>query len=185
MTNPLRQCYKAGIKPDFLLGVGFGEGAALFLSIQIFKRAILFSIVASMSAISVLSDSVSSAADEPTSAKESNVRAGSHLAVEAANLTSGFRLNEKAKKNIGVVHQPLGSSPYTLPASCLVYFGDQVGVYRFRQGWFKLVSISIDKKGPGNSVTFSGGAFQAGDEVAVQGAALLRVTEMDVFGGVE
>lgn len=138
-----------------------------------------------MTILFVMSFSIFSLATEtPETPKESNVRAGRSLAVSEANAKDGFQLKEKAQKNIGVIRQAVGSPPYTLPSSCLIYFGDKIGVYRIRNGWFKLITISIDKKSNG-SVSFSSNELQANDEVAVQGGALLRVTEMDAFGGEE
>lgn len=112
----------------------------------------------------------------------SGIRAGPTLAVLEANLKDGFRLAEKARKVIGLVTKPLGSKPHMIPPSALVNYGDRVGVYRLRNGWFKLIEIKNNEALKGSVVT-SGVELKDDDEIAVEGVALLRVSEMDAFGG--
>lgn len=115
---------------------------------------------------------------------DSGFRAGPTMAAQEASLQNGFKLNEQAKKNIALKTKKIESSPYTVPAVALVYYGDKVGLYRLRDGWFKLIEIK-DRINKNTSVTFNSLEFKVGDEVAIEGVALLRVSEMDVFGGEE
>lgn len=112
----------------------------------------------------------------------SGIRAGPTLAVLEANLKDGFRLSDKAKKVIGLVAKPLGSKPHMIPPSALVNYGDRVGVYRLRNGWFKLIEIQ-NSDAPQASVATSSTELNDDDQIAVEGVALLRVSEMDAFGG--
>lgn len=112
----------------------------------------------------------------------SGIRAGPKMAVVEANLKDGFRLAENAKKVIGLGVKPLGSSPYKIPQSAVVYYGDRIGVYRLRDGWFKLVEVQ--KISDSNSqTTISSSELKTSDQIAVEGVALLRVSDMDAFGG--
>lgn len=112
----------------------------------------------------------------------SGIRAGPKMAVVEANRKDGFRLAENAKKVIGVGLKPLGPSPYKIPLSAIVYYGDRIGVYRLRDGWFKLVEIQ--KIAELNSeTTISSSDLKTSDQIAVEGVALLRVSDMDAFGG--
>ena len=106
-------------------------------------------------------------------------RAGPTLAVQEASLKDGFKLSEKAKEVIGVKVKSLGARPFNVPTSALVFHGDKVGVYRFRDGWFKLIEVQRS----GSSVSSS--ELRENDQIAIQGVALLRVSEMDAFGGEE
>ena len=110
------------------------------------------------------------------------VRAGPTMAVLEANLDDGFRLSEKAKKVIGVVTQPIGQKPYVIPRMALVFYGDRVGVYRLRQNWFKLVEVQTVSK-THDSASVSSPDIKVDDQIAIEGVALLRVAELDAFGG--
>ncbi|MBX9767228.1 MAG: hypothetical protein K2X47_08155 [Bdellovibrionales bacterium] len=110
------------------------------------------------------------------------VRAGPTMAVLEATLDDGFRLAEKAKKVIGVVTRPIGTKPYVIPRMALVFYGDRVGVYRLRQNWFKLVEVQTVSK-TSDSVSVSSPDLKVDDQVAIEGVALLRVSELDAFGG--
>lgn len=112
----------------------------------------------------------------------SRVRAGSTLAVLEANLKDGFKLSDKAKKVIGLVTKPLGAKPHLIPPSALVNYGDHVGVYRLRNGWLKLIELQNNEVGKGAMLT-SSAELKDDDEIATEGVALLRVSEMDAFGG--
>ncbi|OYZ23535.1 MAG: hypothetical protein B7Y39_04305 [Bdellovibrio sp. 28-41-41] len=111
-------------------------------------------------------------------------RAGATLAVQEANLKDGFRLTDKAKEAIGVKTKALGPKPFKLSANSLVHYSDKVGVYRLRQGWFKLIEVKKTNQDNG-SVLISSSDLKESDDVAVEGVALLRVSEMDAFGGEE
>ncbi len=110
-------------------------------------------------------------------------RAGPALAVQEANLKDGFRLSDKAKEVIGVKTKKLGTRPFSISQSSIVHYGDKAGVYRYRDGWFKLIEVQIQNKS--QAVEISSSELRDNDEVAVQGVALLRVSEMDAFGGEE
>lgn len=104
-------------------------------------------------------------------------------AVSETSPTLGFRISEVALKNLGVAmfKIPSPSSVY-IPASSFVYFQDNVGIYRVRDGWFKLIVLkSVNPKGI--TLRVDGGDFRPNDLIVLKGAALLRVTEMDAFGG--
>jgi hypothetical protein len=97
----------------------------------------------------------------------------------------GMRLTEKALKNIEVKTLKLATlSNYSVPPGSIVHFQDQTGVYRLREGWFKLVKVRIIKKNDREAFIDSS-ELKAQDELVVFGADLLRVAEMDAFGSGE
>ncbi len=104
--------------------------------------------------------------------EETSGSVGPGKAVEEVHEESGIRLSTAAMKRLGVKTMPVShlSSPY--PVSALVKYQEEIGIYRYRQGWFKLI--------PSDSTS-----FQPGDEIVVYGAALLRAAELDAFGGGE
>lgn len=106
-------------------------------------------------------------------------------AVYETSLEKGMRLSEKALKNIEVATTSVsGGTDITLTGEPLVYFQDNVGVYRLRDGWFKLVKVQVVRKAK-DLATLRSAELKAGDGVAIKGAGLLRVSEMDAFGGGE
>jgi hypothetical protein len=104
-------------------------------------------------------------------------------AVPEADAENGFKLSEKAVRTLELGLQAVRPQPtYTLPRSAVAYFKDEAGVYRLREGWFKL--IEGDAKTSGNQVVFTPKvAFRDGDQIVVKGVGLLRVADLDAFGG--
>lgn len=83
----------------------------------------------------------------------------------------GFRLSPQALQTLGIETSPFPPGGIEkIPASALVYFRDEVGVYRLREGWFRLVALDHPEE------------LQNGDAIAVRGAPFLRVTDMSLFG---
>jgi hypothetical protein len=74
---------------------------------------------------------------------------------------------------------------HTVPARSLVYFQDEVGVYRLRNGWYKLVEIPAPEKKLSGAelVTIRTEELQPGDQVIQTGVPLLRVAELEAWGG--
>ena len=104
-------------------------------------------------------------------------------AVFETSKENGFKVGKKGLENIEVkLAQVTTSETHTLPVDSLVRFQNHVGVYRLRDGWFKLIPIQITKKGA-TTVTARCSELAPGDALVVEGAALMRVTEMDAFGG--
>jgi hypothetical protein len=104
---------------------------------------------------------------------------GPDSAVLEANPERGFRLSEKAVRALGVEIKP---SSGLLPKSSVVYFKDETGVYRVRDGWFKLIEGEAEPQG--SQIRFTPehkDELQKNDFIAVKGVPLLRVTELDVF----
>ena len=106
-------------------------------------------------------------------------------AVYETSAELGMRLGDKPLKNIEVKTIPYSSlSNQVIPIESLVHFQDQIGIYRLRDGWFKLIKIQIIKKKE-KLVTVRTKELQEKDEVVIHGADLLRVAEMDAFGSGE
>ena len=118
-------------------------------------------------------------ADEPSSG------VGEGKAVEAASRERGIRLSEKAARTIGIATESVkrvGAGDYALSPQCVVYFQDKKGVYRLRDGWFKLVEVEVVRQLAKGIVIRSDG-IKPGDNVVSAGVPLLRVSELEAFGG--
>ena len=96
----------------------------------------------------------------------------------------GMKLTDKALKNIEVKTASI-ATPYeaTVPLESLVRSQDQVGVYRVREDWFKLIKVQVIEENSQEAQI--SGDFQQGDSLVTEGAGLLRVSELDAFGVVK
>lgn len=121
--------------------------------------------------------SLASASGEAEGGKE---RIGPGKAVIAADEKSGFKLSDKAIKNLMLQFMPVTSSNLTVSSTALVRFQDFIAIYRYRDGWFRMVEI--EPKFQNGLATFSSKELQPGDQVIIQNGSLLRVVELDVFG---
>lgn len=95
----------------------------------------------------------------------------------------GMKLTAVALQNIGVKTTRIDAVGQSIPTSAVVHYQDRMGVYRLREGWFKL--IPIDVGAGGGNLRVDPKDFKAGDEIVVRNAGLLRVAEMDAFGSEE
>lgn len=104
-------------------------------------------------------------------------------AVIEASKTEGFKLSDVAKQTIGLGTQQIeASSEVLLPKQAIVHSMDQTAVYRVRKGWFKFIPVELrGELGP--QVKVYSTELKSGDQVAVKGVALLRVSEMEAFNG--
>lgn len=106
-------------------------------------------------------------------------------AISEASPEKGIMLSNEAKKNIGLQTIKLSSSgSFSVPKSCLVYTKDRVGVYRFLNNWLTFVPVKIISKNPSSAVITSS-ELTLGTDIVSEGAALVRVSEMEAFAGEE
>lgn len=112
-----------------------------------------------------------------------NPNVGPGKAVEAFDPDQGFKLSAKAEKALGVESSPLrGKAPYRMPAVSLVFYQENVAVYRIREGWIKLVGVQVQERTKKDAVIRTAD-LGPNDRVVTSGVGLLRVTEMDLTSG--
>lgn len=109
--------------------------------------------------------------------EESTGGVGHDNAVTTANEEKGIQLAPKAVQAIGL--QTTEISETKVPESALVFYQDKVGVYRLRDGWYRL--IPLNRAVDGGGYALPGAEFLPGDRLVIAGAALLRVAELDAF----
>ena len=101
-------------------------------------------------------------------------------AVTAFNKEDGFKLSEKAMKNLGISFNSInGNGPWAIPKSSLVRIKHSVGVYRKWDGWITMVLVDIIGQ-TNNTVIVKSLDLEAKDEVAITGVSFLRMTEADL-----
>jgi len=98
---------------------------------------------------------------------------------------TGMKMNEVALKNIEVqIRKSAGGEQQLLPKSALVFYQDKIGIYRLRDGWFKLVEVKVIRRDE-KTATIQLKDSNSNDQIVISGGALMRVAEMDAFGGEE
>lgn len=115
---------------------------------------------------------------------------GPNKGVLEATKENGFKLSEKAVIGLGVSTTMIGSSgsAFTVPMVALLSFQDEMGIYRFRNGFYKLVELkSADVKADASGKFFriSSAELKVGDHVADKGADMLRLADLNIWGGEE
>lgn len=133
------------------------------------------------------------AEDEPTKSKEeieAPTGVGPDKGVLEASKDKGFKLSEKAFKSFGIKTAPTlpASGGMTVPLSALLAFQSEFGIYRFRDGLFKLIELKskdLKREGSGKIIRVSTNDLRPGDQIAVGGAELLRLTDLNIWGGEE
>lgn len=114
--------------------------------------------------------------------EEASPNVGPGKGVEAFG-HEGMKLSAKAATSLGLKTSPIaGSGAVKVPASALVFFQDEVGVYRSRGGWIKLVEVELGDRTRRDAVVRSK-ELKPSDQLVVAGAAAIRVIELDLTSG--
>lgn len=118
---------------------------------------------------------------------EMSGKAGPGQAVEAADPVLGFKLSDLAARTIGLSFVPVRQSgSVLLPREAIVHSKDEIGVYRFRDGWLKLIPGRITNDGDRRQFTsLKSGDLRSEDQVAVSAVPIVRVTDIYVFSAQE
>lgn len=96
----------------------------------------------------------------------------------------GFQLSPEAMKSFDVKFERIAvSGQFSGVLSALVTSGENRSVFRFRGGSFKRVEVQVKSKSA-TDMRVTTSELKEGDQVAVKGAAFLRIAEIDAEGGV-
>ena len=122
---------------------------------------------------------------QPLRAEEEggSAKIGPDQAITMFDPEKGIQLSDLAIKNIGIKTQSLlNSTAIQVPISSLVYFQDDVGVYRLRDQWFNLVKVQVLSK-TAREAQLKTSDIGSKDQVVTQGTALLRVAHLEASEG--
>jgi hypothetical protein len=101
-------------------------------------------------------------------------------AVTAFSKEDGFKLSDKAIKNLGVSFKAIqGPGPWMIPKSALVRIKHSTGIYRKWDGWITMVLVKVLNQ-TSETVTIKSLDLQNEDKVAITGVPFLRMTESDL-----
>ncbi len=113
-----------------------------------------------------------------------NSNVGPNKGITEADEALGFKLSREAVKNFDLKFNRLsGQGPWTILNSARVTSGEEVNLYRLRDGYFKRIDFAVLKAG---SATFliRSQDLREGDEIVFSGVGFLRIAELAAFGGV-
>lgn len=101
-----------------------------------------------------------------------------------ANEKMGFKLSPEALKNFEIKATALtGDGPWKIPTYAIVRSGEEVNLFRVRDGYFKRIDFQTTTKGA-DQVTVDSDQLRAGDSIVTVGLGFLRIAELAAFGGV-
>lgn len=116
--------------------------------------------------------------------EEEAANVGPEKGILAADEDRGFKLSPEALKNFEIKSQALSvSQPWTLPLSAQFLSGEEVNLYRLRDGFFKRIDFKLIKRSS-DGLTISSESLKPGDEIVTHGVGFLRIAELAAFGGV-
>ncbi len=114
---------------------------------------------------------------------EENVNVGPDKGVTAADEHDGIKLSANAIKNFDLKSLTLtGNFPWEIPVAALLTAGEEVNVYRFRDGFYKRIDFALLSKNA-NSMKISFKELTKGDAVVISGVGFLRTAELTAFCG--
>lgn len=117
------------------------------------------------------------------SGENSRAQVGEDFAVVAFELQKGFRLGEVAYQRLNIKSQNiLIDGKQSVPQEGMVWVKGLPFVFRIRAGWIRRIPVQILLRST-KMVVLKSAELGRGDKIVVGGAALLRVTEMDLGEG--
>jgi hypothetical protein len=102
---------------------------------------------------------------------------GKGKAIEVVDEQRGFKLSEEAIKTLGIRLKNVNGGVFYIGKKTLVTSRMIKGIYRFREGFFKLLKAEILKERKGGYLVKVEG-MNAGDQIVVSGVGVLRVADV-------
>ena len=116
--------------------------------------------------------------------EEESPSVGPDKGIVEASEDRGIKLSPEALKNFELKMTKLsGSSPWKLPLSARLLAGEEVNLYRHRDGFFKRIDFTAVAS-TSSEVTVRSSELNSGDEIVIGGIGFLRIAELAAFGGV-
>lgn len=106
-------------------------------------------------------------------------------AVVEFSAKDGLRLAKTAIERLELKTTPVSTPGMArVPEGAIVHSLSDIGIYRLRDGLYKLVPIQTPLK-TDSGMDIRSSEIKKGDQIVVHGVPLLRVTEMEAAGGEE
>jgi hypothetical protein len=124
---------------------------------------------------------------KPEAAEQTPTGVGPNKAVTDANAKLGIKLSKAAIETLGIKTSPISvvGSQARVPGKSVLSYQEEHGLYRLRDGWFKLVDLKVTVKNPSADISIQTSELKPGDQVVTEGAELLRLADLNVWSGEE
>lgn len=116
--------------------------------------------------------------DEEHEEHEENSQVGEGKGILEASEDDGIKLSPQAEKNFEI-QKVTGT---IIAKSAIVKVGEEINLYRYRDGFYKRIDFQIIKK-DGNQIHIKSPDLKPSDQIVVQGMGFIRVSEIAAFGG--
>ncbi|MGE3682683.1 MAG: hypothetical protein AB7G93_13240 [Bdellovibrionales bacterium] len=115
--------------------------------------------------------------------EEENASVGPEKGIIEANEEKGFKLSPEALKNFEIKTLKLANSPpWNVPSTAKVRSGNEINLFRLRDGYFKRIDFNEVRK-QGSQIFVASPDLKKGDEIVTIGLGFLRIAELSAFGG--
>ncbi len=116
--------------------------------------------------------------------EETSDPVGPKKGILVAEERRGFKLSPEAIRHFEITSRKLeGNAPWSIPSSAIVRSGEEVNLYRIRDGFLKRIDFET-KRTRANELMIASEDLRSGDEIALTGLGFLRIAELAAFGGV-
>lgn len=107
---------------------------------------------------------------------------GADKGITAADEHDGIKLSVEATKNFAMKTQKLtsGVQIWEVPSTAILVSGEEVNVYRLRDGFYKRVDFETVSKTAGK-FKIKSKDLKGGDDVVISGLGFLRAAELSAF----
>ena len=102
---------------------------------------------------------------------------GEGKAITEVDEEKGFKLSKEAIEALGLKMIVVKNSTFDIPKTSIVTSTNTIGVYRYKQKFFKLLSVKIIKENA-DTFTIKVDLIIAGDTIVTQGVGPLRVADI-------
>ncbi len=109
-------------------------------------------------------------------AHEETKAVGPGKAIEENDTEKGIRLSESALKNLKLELMPLKAGLQSVNKKVIVMQKDEAHIYRYRDGFFKLIKVSV--KEVGAQLKIRPLSHVNGDQYVAAGADLIRISDV-------
>ncbi len=115
--------------------------------------------------------------------EEGGSRVGPDKGILAATEQDGIKLSPEAIKNFELKSKVLvGSGPWTIPSTARLLAGEEVNLFRMRDGFYKRIDFTLHRRNA-EELIVSSKELKTGDSIITNGIGFLRIAEITAFGG--
>ncbi|MBS1970345.1 MAG: hypothetical protein JSU04_08550 [Bdellovibrionales bacterium] len=111
---------------------------------------------------------------------------GPDKGITAADEHDGIKLSSEAIKNFALQTLKLSSNPseWEIPSKAILVSGEEVNIYRLRDGFYKRIDFTTVSKSAGK-LKIKSKELKVGDEIVTSGLGFLRAAELSAFSSGE